>query len=213
MFDLHEELTTFYHDYVRLKEERTQLAKRRDLNLRRLNEGLDKLGEAKGKTYAHPIRHRDQGGYAMHTLNKHRDNTYDLDCAIIFRKDDLPSSALEARERIVAAFKQTGVKFARDPEVRTNAVTVWYAEGYHIDFAVYRESVTWWGKTIIEHAGRDWQEADPAQMTAWFSDRVSTLSPSGYGVTVAAGQMRRIVRWLKVFAKSRSSRIARKVGH
>lgn len=204
MFDLHKELTTFYHEHVRLKDERKRLAGLRDLNLKRLNEGLNKLGEDDDTTYAPPLRHRDQGGYAMHTLNKHPDGDYDLDCAIIFQKDDLPSSALAARKRVEAAFKRTGVRFAQDPEARTNAVTVWYAEGYHIDFAVYREFVNIWGETIIEHAGAEWTQADPSKLTNWFSDQVAALSPSGYGVTVDAGQMRRVVRWLKKFAKSRS---------
>ncbi|MDP9311747.1 MAG: hypothetical protein M3R24_12845 [Chloroflexota bacterium] len=203
MYDMHQELVTFYHNHVRLKEERKRLAGLRDLNLDRLNTGLDKLGEADRHAYAHPIRHRDQGGYAMHTLNTHPEDDYDLDCAIIFRAADLPASALDARKRIAAAFKKTGVRFAREPEARTNAVTVWYAEGYHIDFAVYREATNGWGETVLEHAGAQWQAANPEKMTNWFCGRVDALSPSGYGVSVEPKQMRRIVRWMKKFAKSR----------
>ncbi len=206
MFDLHKELTTFYHDHVRLKDERKELAERRDLNLDRLNDGLAKLGEDDGTTYGRPLRHNDQGGYAMHTLNKRRNNDYDLDCAIIFRKDDLPSSPHGSRKRIEAAFNKTGVKFSNPPLARTNAVTVWYAEGYHLDFAVYREYEDVYGNVIIEHAGAEWKAADPVAMARWFNDRVNELSPSkGYGATVAEGQMRRVVRWMKAFTKSRDT--------
>jgi hypothetical protein len=206
MFDLHSDLNTYYNKHVRLKDERKILAGYRNTNLERLNQGLDAMGEDDDTIYAHPIDHRNQGSYAMHTLNQHPDKAYDIDVAIIFRAEDLPASARDARERIAAVFEHTGVAFAQPPEARTNAVTVWYAEGYHIDFAIYRQSLNAAGVTILEHAGADWKAADPEAMTTWFNNTVHQLSPSeAAGAAVADAQMRRIVRWLKAFAKSRSS--------
>lgn len=206
MFDLHSELNTYYNEHVRLKDERKILAGYRDTNLERLNQGLNAMGEEDETTYAHPIDHRNQGSYAMHTLNQHPDKAYDIDVAIIFRAADLPALAGDARKHIEKAFKHTGVAFSQPPEARTNAVTVWYAEGYHIDFAIYRQFVNPVGVTILEHAGADWKVADPEAITTWFNDTVHRFSPSlAAGAAVPDGQMRRIVRWLKAFAKSRSS--------
>ena len=207
MFSLHDTLNQFYSDYVRLDaDERNKLAGYRDINLERLKSGLDKLGEEHDATYAYYQYYRNQGSYATFTLNQHPDNEYDIDVAIVFKKYDLPSSALKARQIIADAFKKVAGNFSQDPEARANAVTVWYAEGYHIDFAVYRTYEDMFGNTIIEHAGPEWTERDPMDLTNWFNDAVNQSSPlKEYGATVEKYQMRRIVQMLKVFAKSRSS--------
>ena len=207
MFNLHDAMNEFYRDHVRLdSDEKKKLAGYRDTNLERLKSGLDKLGEEHDTTYAYYQYYRNQGSYAMFTLNQHPDNEYDIDIAIVFKKDDLPSSALKARQRIADAFKKVAGNFSQEPEARSNAVTVWYAEGYHIDFAVYRTFEDEYGSTIIEHAGPDWTERDPMEVTKWFNDAVNSDSPSQEdGATVDDYQMRRIVQLLKAFAKSRSS--------
>ena len=207
MFNLHDVINEFYKDHVRLdSDEKKKLAGYRDTNLERLKSGLDKLGEEHDTTYAYYQYERNQGSYAMFTLNQHPDNEYDIDIAIVFKKDDLPSSALKARQRIANAFKKVASNFAQEPEARTNAVTVWYAEGYHIDFAVYRTYERVLGGTVIEHAGPEWTERDPMEVTNWFNNAVNQCSPlKKYGATVENHQMRRIVQLLKAFAKSRSS--------
>ena len=207
MFDLHDAMNQFYRDYVRLdSDERKELAGYRDTNLERLKSGLDKLGEEHDTTYAYYQYYRNQGSYAMFTLNQHPDNEYDIDIAIVFKKDDLPSSALNARKRIADAFKKVAGNFSQEPEARSNAVTVWYAEGYHIDFAVYRTYEDMFSNTIIEHAGPEWTERDPMEFTNWFINTVNQSSPSKEdGATVDDDQLRRIVQLLKAFAKSRSS--------
>ena len=206
MFNLHNTMNEFYREDVRLdSDEKKKLADFRDTNLKRLKSGLDKLGDEDGTTYEYYQYYRNQGSYAMFTLNQHPDNEYDIDIAIVFKKDDLPSSPSEARQRITNAFNKVAGNFAQDPETRPNAVTVWYAEGYHIDFAVYRtyeDNNT----TIIEHAGPEWTERDPMEVTNWFNDAVNSSSPSKEDeATVDDYQMRRIVQFLKAFAKSRSS--------
>jgi hypothetical protein len=205
VFDLYKELAAFHNQYVRLGyDEKKKLAGYRDANLKRLNSGLDKLGEENDKEYAHPIRTCNQGSYAMHTLNQHPENAYDIDVATIFHKADLPDNSRNGRKHIEAAVQKGGGNFKRPPEARTNAVTVWYAEGYHVDLAIYREYEDEYGATIVEHAGPDWTARDPMEITNWFNPLVRELSPSGdFGADVEAGQMRRIVRLVKAFAKSR----------
>ncbi|ROT46866.1 hypothetical protein CHR62_02170 [Pusillimonas sp. NJUB218] len=149
----------------------------------------------------------------MHTLNQCVHTDYDIDVAVIFENDDLPEDAADARKRVRDALAEKCSNFTKEPEARKNAVTIWYAEGYHIDFAVYRRRTNWLGDTVIEHAGGDgWTERDPLSYTNWFTDKVTTMSPHttlesllGTKVTVSKQQLRRIVRFVKAFARSRSS--------
>jgi hypothetical protein len=198
MFDMHKKLNQFYDEHVRLGKERQTLAEHRDTNLDRLKAGLDKL------KYPSSFDHRDQGSYAMYTINQHPEKDYDIDVAIIFSKDDLPSSALDTRKRVEEAMREGGGSFSQPPKAKTNAVRVYYAEGHHIDLAIYHRYEDGYGNPIYEHAGSDWTPRDPMEITNWFNSTVREHSPSReQGATVDENQMRRVVRWLKAFAKSR----------
>jgi len=201
MYNTHEEISKFYDKYVRLsREQQKTLTGYRDRNINRLEKGLQELG------YQSPTRTCGQGSYSMATMVQHPDNDYDIDTAVIFLSEDLPTSSLKARQRVLAGIEAGGGDFKQPPEARTNAVTVWYQEGHHIDLAVYRTYIDPWGKEIIEHAGAVWTRRDPLEITNWFKEQVSLKSPSNtQGAGVDDCQMRRIVQFLKMFAKSRSS--------
>lgn len=206
MFDCSTQLATFYKDHVRLgADRRKMLADHRDANLARLSAGLVKIGEEDEKAYDDFVDSFNQGSYAMHTLNQHPDNDYDIDVGVLFEADDLPASPLDARKRVARAIASMGDGFAKEPEPRTNAVTVWYAAGHHVDFAVYRRRTLDGGGTVIEHAGTEWKARDPLEVNQWFAQRVASASPKAdAGATVEGGQLRRIVRFAKAFANSRS---------
>lgn len=212
MYDMTVELADFYARHVRLGQDlRNDLAAKRDLNLKRVNGGLDKLAEETGRSHPHWSDWQNQGGYAMHTLNQDPadERDYDIDVAVIFRKEDLPSGALDARKRVCEALKKSGANFSKEPEARTNAVTIYYADGYHIDFAVFR-TYDENGKRKIEHASTEWKARDPAEVTNWFTKKVDELSPKenavlGYKPQVSPGQLRRVVRFVKWFCRSRPS--------
>ena len=211
MYDVCGDLQAFYDKHVRLgTERRNDLAGKRDLNIQRVKNGLDKMAAETGRARPHPYGWLNQGGYAMHTLNQDPQDAsdYDIDVALFFRKDALPTGALDARKRICEALSKSGANFSKDPEARTNAVTVYYGEGYHLDFAVFR-TFEENGITRYEHASTDWTARDPAAVTAWFQKQVDERSPKEipglYKPTVAPGQLRRIVRFAKWFCRSRSS--------
>ena len=206
MYDLNHKLYKFYHEKVRLTpDDRDKLREYKRLNIERLKSGIDTINEEDDKSIPYP-EIIEQGSIPMHTANQHSDNDYDIDIAVIFKKDDISSSPLDARKLIEKALKKKTGNFTREPEARTNAVTIWYAEGYHIDFAIHREFEDLWGTTKYEHAGSEWSERDPRAIKDWFLNCVSNLSPSnGYGVNVESGQFRKIVRLIKRFTKSRDS--------
>lgn len=198
MKDMHSELFEFYDQYARLtRQQRNDLALYRDRNIDRLYAGLDSLG------YPRPVRTTTQGSIAMKTANQHPEKDYDIDEAIIFDKNDLPASPLDARKHVCRAMVEGGGNFKVPPEARTNAVTVWYQEGHHVDLAVHRRSFDQWGNEVIEHAGASWTERDPAKITNWFHEQVDERSPlSERGAVVEPRQMRRMVQLLKKFAKA-----------
>ena len=203
MVDVHTELNEFYDDWVRIGDgQRKKLEAARDACLARLNRGMEQLGDERGQNYQTIASFIEQGSFAMETLNQHPRGESDIDIAVIFRKEDLPTTALEARKRVADALDMGGGNFVRRPNARTNAVTVWYADGSHVDFAVYREEKRMFGGTRLEHAGPDWRELDPLAVTEWFAERVETLSPE-FLTTVRKHQFRRVVRWVKMFARSR----------
>lgn len=197
VFDCHKLLNDFYVDHVRLgKARRDDLAGYRDANLGRLSTGLAKLGPIGGASTADFDDYLIQGSYAMHTLNQHPDNDYDIDTGVIFLRETICADAKDARRRVARALREGGGNFSKAPEARTNAVTVWYADGHHVDLAIYRRN-----GSGLEHAGGDtWNACDPEEIPVWFTEKNTSLSPNAL-----PDQFRRVVRWLKAFAKSRAS--------
>jgi hypothetical protein len=95
--------------------------------------------------------------------------------------------------------------FKTAPEVRTNCVRVYYKAGYCVDVPAYRRVTTKdaWGNESehYELASSDWKRSDARDVTKWFEEQNATLSPdTGHG-----RQVRRIVRQIKKFARSRES--------
>lgn len=206
MYDLSTSFTKFHDSHVKLsEEEKSKLREFKELNLNRLKEGLSDYNEEKSTNIK--VTHvYEQGSVAMSTLTQNEHDDYDIDIAVCFNETDLPSDPEEARVIIEDALRRKCFNFSKRPTARTNAVTVWYKEGYHIDFAVNRFSKKWGFIDTYEHAGKEWVERNPTEIKNWFIDTVSEKSPDeNNGATVRLGQMRRIVRLLKMFARSRLS--------
>lgn len=189
MSSAHHAIFAFHQDHVALgKPDMDRLRRLRDLNIERLSVGLAHLGRPAFVTS------RGQGGYAMATLTRRDDGEQDIDVALIFNVGDLPARPADARalvyEAVVAAAPE---RFRRPPERRTNAVTVWYAGGYHIDFAIYRTE-----GSAIEHAGATWEPSSPAATVDWFVEENRLRSPEWCpGALVRDSQLRRVVRYMK----------------
>lgn len=86
--------------------------------------------------------------------------------------------------------------FNEDPVVKTSCVRIKYAEGYHVDFAVYRRFKTydWQDNYEYEHAGSTWTCRDLSALDEWFKDEIEKR-----GVI-----LRKIIRLSKRFCRSRS---------
>lgn len=203
MFDCAKELTQFHDQSVRLPQTtRDTLRNHRQINQRRLRNGLASSDNPP------VIKFVKQGSYAMHTINQHPQNDYDIDDGAAFYAEDLVGSrgaemsSLQARQMVRNAIDDGS--FKRAPEVRPNCVRVYYQAGHHVDVPVYRICTDEFdeNETFLELASAGgWIKSDPRRVTIWFNNSVATKSPDA----VNGQQMRRITRLVKVFAKSRDS--------
>ncbi|MCZ2259422.1 nucleotide-binding domain-containing protein [Sporosarcina sp. G11-34] len=207
MRDLHSTMLKFHNDEVKLSEsEKSRLTGFKDINIKRLKDGLAEINKEKSKNYF-LADHVVQGSVSMRTVTQNDEYDYDIDVAVIFDKENLPASALDSRKLVEEALAKKCTKFVNPPKAGKNAVRVQYQEGYHIDFAVYRRFKNEHDEYDYEHAGPMWSKRHPKSIRDWFNTSVATNSPNPDNdwVTVEKNQMRRIVRIFKMFCRSRSN--------
>lgn len=196
MKNLNSKFNTFYGKYVVLpKSEKDSLFQKKNLNIKRLKEGLKEYNEEKGKDYKLAEEPVVQGSVAMSTVTQNESKDYDIDVAIVFEKDQLPEGTIATKNIIVDALKRKCTNFKTEPTAKTNCVRIEYQEGYHIDFAIYRRYKKDENEDVYtyEHCGSQWRERDPRAITKWF---VNENKEKNF-------QLREVVRLLKMFSKSR----------
>ena len=160
MFNYNSNLNQFYNDKVRLKDtDKTLIRDYKNKNIQRIISGINKINQEENKIFPIPS-FIEQGSIAMSTTNQSEDNDYDIDVAVIFPKDSIFNNPLEARKFVAKAINKNTANFSKQAEARTNAVTVWYTEGYHVDFAIYRTFEEFY-QTKYEHASTEWLDRNP----------------------------------------------------
>lgn len=199
MFNSHNDITAYHNEKVRLPvTEQNTMRDRRNTNRTRLKDGLKRDGEPK------PIGCHTQGSYAMRTMIQHAAKDYDIDDGVYFNKSDLvgslgaDKSAAAAKEMVRKAVHDD--KFKQAPECLKNCVRVYYDAGFHVDIPVYR-TFEKDGKEVYELASSEWKASDARAVTNWFKDANTKKSPN----TDNYGQMNRVVKLMKAFARSRES--------
>ncbi|WP_067625777.1 nucleotide-binding domain-containing protein [Alicyclobacillus acidiphilus] len=193
MYDLSTKFNTFYQNYVVLpKTEKTKLFRLKNLNVSRLKDGLKEYNEENSTNYR-IVDTVVQGSVAMSTVTQNENKDYDIDVAIIFDKDNIPSGTTAVKNIVVNALKKKTKQFNTEPVAKTNCVRIVYADGYHIDFAIYRRYKDEDGNYHYEHCGSDWRPRDPRAVTKWFNEASKSWNH----------KLRIVVRLLKMFSKSR----------
>ncbi|WP_249226880.1 nucleotidyltransferase [Alicyclobacillus mengziensis] len=173
-------------------DEQTNLRGKRDLNIDRLKNGLTEYNTENSTNYV-IVDTVTQGSMAMSTITQNDNSEYDIDIAIIFDTDNIPNSTQRVKQIVADSLKKKMRSFRTDPEVKTNAVTVEYADGYHVDFAIYRRLLDENDNYVYEHCGASWSPRDPWAITRWFLEQNDEDD-----------NLRKVVRLLKMFCKSRS---------
>lgn len=205
MYDCSDDISKYHDNEVTLPQpERKNMRGRRNANRNRLENGLEKQGKPKA------LDTKSQGSYAMKTMVQHPKKDYDIDDGVYFDKSDLigprggEMSTFEARQMVRDAVDDGS--FKRKPEVKKNCVRVYYDAGYHVDIPVYRRitEINWLGQESYYYelaSSSSWKRSDARDVTAWFDNENQRLSPD----ETNGRQLRRVVRLLKKFAKSRES--------
>ncbi len=197
MYDLSSKFNTFYTSYVVLpKTDQDELYSKKNLNIQRLKDGLSEYNEENKTSYS-IVEDCVQGSVAMSTVVQNEDSDYDIDVAVVFDKDALGNKGAQATRNMVAdALRRKTKQFNAEPEVKTSSVRIKYADGYHIDFAVYRRYFDSFNDCwIYEHAGSDWTQRELKGLSEWFKTQNDTSN----------GKLRKVVRISKMFCKSRGS--------
>ena len=199
MYNCHKQLKAFHDDRVTLTEAMKQgMRERRRANQNRLAKGLEKAEKPK------PLKHVQQGSYAMHTMVQSEYDASDIDDGAVFSKGALVGprggeyTPTDAKNMVRDALDDGS--FKTPPKVHTNCVRVLYNDGFTLDIPVYRE-VTGFFETYYELASTNWKRSEPEGVTNWFNTQVIEKSPD----TTNGRQMRRIVKLLKAWSKSRKS--------
>lgn len=200
-YNANKHLLSFHDERVVVDDDTLSVARnRRTANRERLQKGLAAAKEPQ------PIQHVPQGSYAMRTMVKAESETSDIDDGVVFDRAALRGTrggdrtANDAKEMVRAAVAASDA-FKTPPEVRGNCVRVYYADGFHVDMPVYREYEAE-GTTVKELASTgSWKASAPEDITEWFTGQVHAKSPD----KANGRQMRRMVRLLKAWTKSRTS--------
>lgn len=197
MYDLSSKFNTFYTSHVVLPQvDQNSLYHKKDLNIQRLKDGLKEYNEENDTSYS-VVETCVQGSVAMSTVVQNEDHDYDIDVAVVFDKSVLGNKGAQATRNMVAnALRRKTKQFNAEPEVKTSCVRVKYADGYHIDFAVYRRYYDYWNACwVYEHAGSDWTQRELKGLTEWFEAQNDS----------SEGKLRKVVRLSKMFCKSRTT--------
>ena len=204
MHDCNDDVVAYHDDEVTLpQKERTAMRDRRNANRDRLKKGLKEAKKPSVKEFA------SQGSYALKNMTQHPDNDWDIDDGVYFDKDDLVGpkggemSSLDARQMVRDAVDDGS--FKTKPEVRQNCVRIFYDAGFNVDQPVYRriskKDANGNDAFDFELASADWKRSDARDVTAWFETENERQSPDDTN----GRQLRRHTRYLKKFARSRSS--------
>ncbi len=197
MYDLSSKFNTFYTSYVVLPQsEQKSLYDKKNLNLQRLKNGLKEYNDEYKTSYS-VAEDCVQGSVAMSTVVQNEDSDYDIDVAVVFNKSVLGDKGAQATRNMVAnALRRKTKQFNAEPEVKTSCVRVKYADGYHIDFAIYRRSYDYINEEwIYEHSGSEWSSRELRGLTDWLKTQNDNSD----------GKLRKVIRLSKMFCKSRSS--------
>lgn len=195
MYDASKLINEFHRHYIALTQEQSQdMQRRRDVNLKRLNQGLEALQKPS------VIETINQGGNAMKTMTQPPENDqeslYDIDMAVVFAAEDAKTPrTTKGWVRDAITEKATNLKWP--PEAKKKCVRVVYSEGYQCDFPVFRRKESGDRYEYEIAVGDEWLHSDPGSINRWFNEEARRQSPE----EDKNFQLRRIVRYVKYFAK------------
>ena len=192
------DVLAYHNDEITLlRSHQTAMRNRRNANRERLKTRL------KFDDKPIPEKFIKQGSYAMHTMVQDSENDYDIDDGLYFTQSSLKGedgndmSPSDARQMVCDALKDG--RFNKQPKVMKNCVRIYYEEGYHVDMPVYR--IRDYDQQYELASMNNWILSQAADVEEWFDKVNQSKSPDEKN----GRQFRRIVRFIKKFARSRNA--------
>lgn len=133
-----------------------------------------------------------QGSFMMNTIIEPISREFDIDDGIYFISKDEPGYSTQTFHNWIVDALKGHTK--EDPVDKNTCVRVIYKANYHVDLPVYY--VQEGAKPKLAHKVKGWIESDPREFMIWFSDQCDER-----------GQLRRIVRYLKVWSDFRKGEL------
>ena len=203
MINCSKDIFDYHNKKVRLPDKDAKAMKSRQCSIRvQLKKGL----KCRGLPY--PQMFEAQGSFAMKTVIQNDEHDYDLDDGVYFDAKSLNKAAIGnemASKRIrklvrnAANDKVTVLKC----EARSKCVRIHFKKGCHIDMPVYRlvRNRSKKAAALVSQIAIDngWKRSDAREVANWFNKKNKERSRG----TQDGDQMRRIVRLMKKFCKSR----------
>ena len=202
MINCSKDIFDYHNKKVRLPDKDVRDMKSRQGSIRfQLERGLNRRG-------LQMPRMEVQGSYAMKTLIQNDENSYDIDDGVYFDKKILNKApqgngmSPKCARRLVRDAVNGEKQFFKC-EARSKCVRVHFKKGYHIDMPVYRlvRNSSKKGAALVSQIAIDngWKRSDAREVANWFNKKNKEQSRGTQG----DDQMRRIVRLMKKFCKSR----------
>ena len=204
MFDYNEQIIEYHNVKVNLPQPiRDKLRDHRKANQNRLMSNIPEGITINRNSFI------KQGSYAMWTTIQEKDKAYDIDDGVIFSRSELQDkNSIDMTPQQVKEMVKNSLedkRFNKKPEIKNNCVRVFYEEGHHVDIPAYRKYSNSNGRELKEIASSDgWIISDPKRINAWFLNLIEQLNEKSED---AGGQLRRIIRLLKRFSKSRGDKL------
>jgi len=204
MYNYNNQLTEYEDKKVRLPQwKKEDLFSSREANRNRLKKNLPDKIRINDKHFI------EQGSMAAQLIVQEKDSDYDIDDGVWFYAEDLVNddgtkmTALQTQKMVLTAIKKNH-PFKTEPEIRSNAIRVYYEEGYHVDIPCYRKFDEGKENERQELAGENgWVTSNPTEINVWFLNRVKDLNK----VREESGsQLRRCIRLIKRFVRSRGKK-------
>ena len=187
---LSKEMKKFYLDRVVVRKSVIDdLREKKKINIERFRKGVDDYNEENNTDYK-ILEEFEQGSVAMSTLIQSESNDYDIDVAIVFEKEKFNIGCISAKNLFINCLNKRTSNFNKEPEIKTNCIRVYYENGYHLDFALFRNN-----GDIYEHCGSEWRERNPRDINNWFRKQNDKNN----------NKLRIFTRLLKAFCKSHES--------
>ena len=133
-------------------------------------------------------RFHGQGSFIMNTIIEPESKEFDIDDGIYFISDTEPGYSIQTFHNwILSALEDHTSGGLTD---KNTCVRVIYKASYHVDLPIYYIQSDSTPK--LAHKSKGWIESDPREFISWFADQCDSY-----------GQLRRIVRYLKVWSDCR----------